>query len=210
MKIFKHFIFTRYNLGLYDNDKIEDKEVWMNKRLELFENCADSIRNQTEQDFTWIIGLDAKTPKRAEKKIQKLATFNTIVTPQEIKEFFISKVVKGVKTEWIITSRLDNDDFLDPEYVETIQDNFRGKTEVLDVQGVQWEVKTNKFYTSGRKRPNSPFLSLVETREDVKTCYHTNHTNMPDVFPARMIDKVLYTQVIHDGCLMNKVLGEPI
>jgi len=209
MKIFKHFIFTRYNLGLYENALIEDKVGWMERRLHLFDKCADSVKAQTNQDFTWIIAIDPKTPKRDFKRIQKVNTFNSVVC-SEYPPDFLRKIAKNIKQEWIITSRLDNDDLLEPDYIKEIQDNFKGKLEVLDVKGRQLEVSSGKYYETGRDRPNSPFLSLIEPNNDLKTCFYCNHTTMDEKFDSRLINKQLYVQVIHQENVCNKIKGKLI
>ena len=62
--IYKHFILTRFNLFLYGDNpyKIEDKELWMNHRIKLFEKyCLPSVQVQSCKDFTWIIAFDPET-----------------------------------------------------------------------------------------------------------------------------------------------------
>lgn len=207
---FSHFIFTRYNLGLYDNNKIEDKKDWLRKRYYLFTQCAKSVQNQSCKGFNWIVGIDAKTPDKEKELIMQLCPFGTITVTKEISQFFIEQVAPKLNTDWVITQRLDNDDILEVNCVKEIQAAFEEKEEVIDINGRQLDLATGIYYSSGRERPNSPFLSLVERNKDVKTCFYREHSNMLDSFPSRRIEKNLYVQVVHDGCLMNKIKGNEI
>jgi hypothetical protein len=111
--------------------------------------------------------------------------------------------------DWLITTRIDNDDEYRPEFIEEIQNSFSEKTEVLDVFGVQ--KKGEQFYTSGRPTPNSPFISLVEKWDNPKTALHRPHSIMNGEYPARWAStKPLYIQHIHDSNAANKVIGKPI
>ena len=208
---YAHFIFTRYNLGLYENPKIQDKEAWMEERFELFKGCSDSIHNQTTNNFIWIIGIDPKTPEEEKKRIQSYGTIDTVITNREIADFVRTNVAPFINKEWIVTQRLDNDDRLEDRCVEEIQSQLREVEEVIDIDGRQLDLNTGKYYTSGRKRPNSPFLTLCERNDgEVKTCFFRAHSNMGETFKARKIEKQLYIQVIHEGCLMNKLIGTEI
>lgn len=201
--MFDHFILTRYNHGLYSNDKIKDKKGWMDRRLELFSKCSESVVNQRCGNFRWIISIDPKTPNRYFKKISSMTNYNSIITTREVRDFMKVNVDIMSKKEWVITTRLDNDDILDKDFVKVVQDEFKGVEEVIDVRG--WHYDGQRKVESVRRRANSPFLSLVENRKGMETCLCHPHTDMPDYFDSRLIDKRLYTQVIHDDCLMNKM-----
>ena len=64
--ILQHFLLTRFNIMLWRQDK-EGKKVrttkWLEHRFTLFEKyCLPSIKNQTCQDFEWIVLFDSMTP----------------------------------------------------------------------------------------------------------------------------------------------------
>ena len=176
-----------------------------------------SIKLQTCQKFTWLIAIDAKTPDNMLTKIMAFTPENTELTIIRNDKFL--RTVSHA-APYILTTRLDNDDILLPWAIGAIQDNINKKmdVEVLDLYGYQYDGHhpdgNALYYTSGRNRPNSPFLSVWEknTGEKLKTCFYTNHTNMPDYFPARMILPTMpcYIQNIHQDCSMNKITGKPI
>lgn len=202
-KNFDHFILTRYNYGLYDNDLIKDKGSWMRRRFELFKKCSDSVRAQKNKNFRWVISIDKNTPDSWINEISRYTDYNSIITSREIRDFMKVNIDLMCKKEWVITTRLDNDDVIDPTFVEVIQSEFREVTEVIDVKG--WHSDGSYTTESVRTRPNSPFLSLVEKRSELRTCLCRPHTVMGNEFPARLLDKRLYTQVIHADCLANKM-----
>lgn len=67
-KDIQHFILTRFNLLIFNKNK-EGKKVrtikWLEHRFMLFEKyCLPSVKNQTCQDFQWIVLFDSSTPER--------------------------------------------------------------------------------------------------------------------------------------------------
>jgi len=210
--MFNHYLLTRFNVDLYTNNKysIKDKGAWMRRRIREFEEwTAPSINIQTELNFDWIILLDQNTPDGYIKQIQGVLEDTaknvncTILYMEELDSYLNTEEHK-----FIITSRVDNDDILHSDYIKEIQESFESKVQVIDVDGEQWDTQTNKYYTSGRDGKNSPFLSLVEkTDMDIKTCFEHDHTYMPWYYESKKIDKVLYTQVLHNNNIANKIKG---
>lgn len=61
-----HYLLTRFNLALWIEDKngaAIDREEWLKRRMALFETfCLPSVKNQSCQNFSWILLVDANTP----------------------------------------------------------------------------------------------------------------------------------------------------
>lgn len=201
---FKHFILTRFNLGLYDKnnpyaEKVGDPDEWMKHRSKLFDKCVISILDQTNKNFTWVIAVDP-------------ATFGTIkINEKSVNVNFVTEQPhvwlkrQQIEASWIITSRIDNDDIYFPNFVESIQSNFREQEEIIDIDYEVLESKTGNKYPSMRPRANSPFLSLVEPWTDnITTAMGKPHTIMPEFFNSRKLG-VLATQVIHEKNVSNKI-----
>lgn len=124
--------------------------------------------------------------------------------------------------DYLITSRIDNDDAFSANYVDLIQAEATGRRGVIDTKGVQVDLNTNQFYSSGRERrrkgriltrANSPFLSFVENWETgtlPQTCYATSHSLMPDRFKSITLGVYGYCQIVHDSCLMNQIVVHPL
>ena len=217
MNDFKHYVFTRFNLlddfdGLktvYNNPDIPDPDGWMEHRMELFENfCLPSLKAQTCQNLTWLLSFAKETPQ---KYIRKCEEYDRV---QVIYDYPRTWVRKNYTEGWLITSRIDNDDYYEPTFIEQIQNQPNiYPPEIVDIDYRQLNIATGRFYTSCRATPNSPFLSLweyIEPGQEAKTCYYCSHTNMPNHFRARKIPEPLATMVIHDRNVINKIVGNEI
>ena len=228
--MFKHYIFTRWNLqddkiDIYNNPLIPDPEEWMEHRMKLFDEITlPSVMMQTCRDFTWLLSFSPATPI---KILRKYSEFPNVHIIYEYPRTYLRKMLANRK-EWIITSRLDNDDMIAPEYVEKVQGQFDEKFLLVDTDGVQLDLATGKTYTPDRKGNNSPFISLIEytgvswmsisrdpderrlITEPVKTCYWCSHSKMEWHFPSVKIPQRLYKMVIHDRNVTNHITGNEI
>jgi len=197
----RHVILTRFNLGLYDT---ENPDEWMEHRMLYFSATRESVLSQ-KGDFEWWLAVDSLTPGWWLKKIFTDPRMH--LTSEHPKEFRS----KG----WTITTRLDNDDLYLPGAIKAIQSRFAYKEVVIDLKYSQ--LCDGVYYTSGckcdgweRKRPNSPFLSLVENGV-TKTCYARQHSRMLETHDGIFAsDDRLAVMVIHDRNLGNKIIGRKI
>lgn len=117
--------------------------------------------------------------------------------------------------DWVITTRINNDDCVAPTFIESIKNKFNNKTKIVDSKGCQYDSINNKWYSYHKTSPNSPFLSLIEKVSEtneypVRTCYYRKHIDMIKYFQYEWIDKILYCQIIHDNNIMNKIVGDEI
>ena len=225
---FSHFLFTRFNLlddntSIYNNPAIPDPHEWMEHRMNLFETYTlPSIRAQTNQNFTWLLSFDHDTPKEQWTKYLPYYNIMPIFSYHRtwLNDCYRNRVLND--GDWLITTRLDNDDMLEMDYIAEIQKRFSHEFLIIDTDGVQWDLKTNKYYTTERRRNNSPFMSFVERvgtdwrspsgliTDPVKTVFYCSHTNMPLHFPSIKVPKRLYRMVIHDRNIANKIVGHEI
>jgi hypothetical protein len=202
---------TRYNNGIYDR---EDADKWMKDRFNLFKKTRESVLSQ-EGDFKWVISFDERTPANV---INKICTDERIiVTHRDVRDYFEGK---RVDSEYIITSRIDNDDVYLPGFVKEVQSHFQPQVYVIDIDYYQHETRSDKYYTSERFGPNSPFLSLVEPTDYIRTCYCRPHSVLLSGYPsidgtlvkiaAKKINKILAHMVIHSDNMMNKIVGREV
>ena len=215
LPVFKHFILTRFNNGIYDRD---DAVEWMEHRMELFKDSRDSVLSQ-DGEFEWILSIDERTPDRVVDEI--LTDKRMKAVTYDIRDSF--KDYEG--SEFVITSRFDNDDLYLPGAIEAIQAKFQPQLYVIDIDYMQYY--NGEYYTSGNKSKgelkrmlnNGPFLSLVEPAINVKTCYSRPHTHMPFGYPFEdgnrpiantKIEEPYAVMVIHSENLANKVTGYKI
>ena len=78
--MFQHYILTRFNLRRDDwtitknNEKVLS-DSWLKDRFELFENfCFNSVKNQTNQNFKWLVFFDSNTPDNYKQKVKEFET----------------------------------------------------------------------------------------------------------------------------------------
>lgn len=212
-------------VSVYNNVNIADPALWMEHRMRLFEDITlPSVMKQTEKNFVWLLSFDQATPKEIIKKYSDLPNVHIIYKyPRTyLRDQLGKEIFSG---DWIITSRLDNDDYIYPKFIERVQDQFDETFKLVDTDGRQLDLETGKLYTVERKTCNSPFLSLIEKvgepwmsvskdpkekkmiKEPVKTVYYCSHSNMEWHFPAVKINEVLYRMVIHDWNQGNRIVG---
>ncbi len=211
---FQHFIITRFNLGHRDWKTTQSgnqvgSDEWLNHRFDLFENfCLPSVRNQHQQNFTWIILFDENTPNKFREKINEIANSYDLIQvlysdgfPQQLPTLheFISK---KTQTDFVITTRLDNDDLIHKDFVETIQSLYQPKKDlVIDLRtGYQTSIK-GRFYESRlyKEDPFNPFISVVEAVSDFNTVMAKRHAQWAKTKSLIINkEKPLWIELVHD------------
>lgn len=211
--MFKHFVLTRYNLYLYQSNpyKVEDKDFWMETRVPMFKRFVDSLENQTVTNFTLVLSIDLETPAKYYKEVLAIldkTSVDYVIQFDEKPKYYVQN--NPIEEEWVITSRCDSDDTLEPEFIETIQRNFNQEEECLDVRGMQHDGKD--FYTYNRKQVGSPFVTVIErTDGEIKTAAYKKHNEMRRHFFNRFVGiKPLFIQHIHNHNIINSIHGEKI
>jgi hypothetical protein len=186
----KHFILTRFNLKneLWKNSSDGSpkalSEEWLNNRFNLFETyCLPSVRNQINKNFIWILIFDSETPENFRKQIAELIKNDLNIKTIFVNGFknlipsLVSEIAPFVKGEkHIITTRLDNDDIIHKDFVDTIQHMYQPKTNLtIDLKkGYQLTLEPYKDLRLLESDFN-PFLSLVEATENFKTVLAKEH-----------------------------------
>lgn len=186
-----HFLITRNNY--------EDNYPYLEERIAKFRNITlPSLHKQTSKQFTWILtgnkGLDVK----------EFDGLNFIIT-----NTWLDYVTKAIKPgELVITTRLDNDDYIAPEFVSTIQKRalhskfMKKDIFIIDSGGIRYDQRYSSFYkdTYYSSSRCSPFLSVVEKKHDdakLMGCFFAQHNNMHLHFPVDFKDDYLWVQIIH-------------
>lgn len=219
----KHFILTRFNLKVEDWKTSKDNqpvltEEWLKNRLEIFQNyCFPSVVNQRNQNFHWVVYFDSETPTPYRKVIEimnneypnfkplyidGMGSFNS-----SVKKYILENSDSG--EDVIITSRLDNDDAIHQDFVETIQEiaSRKGET-VIDLRcGYQMNIE-GEFHEYRGYYYNSfnPFISLVETPASIHTVFSREHRNWESFEKIYAFDeKPLWIEIVHSKNKYNYV-----
>jgi len=199
----KHYIIIRFN---YPKDYIHIKD-----RIDLFNQLTyPSLINQTEKNFkVLIIGHpDIKLPHLNH-------AFLDFKQHSAVKDFDINPVKQFIFADLgsekrLITSRLDNDDILLPDYVKTIQKLAAGSdlNQLIETKGYFFDIRTQKLYISNRysKDVTSPFSSLSERSVNFNTVFRAKHSSMGKYYPVLFSKIFGWIQVIHKhNQMMNRL-----
>jgi len=219
--MFQHYIITRFNLRRKDwnttkNNEVVLSDAWHKERFELFENfCFPSVKNQTNQNFKWLVFFDTNTPNIFRKKISQyvkeyhnfypfyIAGMNSFIPS------IINEVTKMDDMKYIITSRLDNDDCLHKNYTQVVQSFFNNqKYMAIDiVDGYGMEIG-NKVRLGKMRHAYNPYMSLIERKENFKTVWHKGHTHWKyEKNLMQVKNKPSWLTVIHQKNKSNKFRG---
>lgn len=218
--MFRHYIITRFNLRAKEwqftknSTKVLD-ENWLENRFELFEKyCLPSLLSQTNKNFEWVIYFDTETPAFYKDKIevyrQKLP--NLVPVFVENMELFLPSIqahIKNNNQEYVITTRLDNDDCVSKYFVDEIQKNFNKQTyEALDfVDGYSLQISPD--FKLGKKRHlYNPFISLVEKKQNPTSVWSRSHTSWKrETRIKRILNNRIWMVIIHQENKVNEFDG---
>ena len=209
MSKFEHFLITRFNLQKFHRSFNPDNEkwiAWIKRRFTIFQNyCLPSVANQTNKNFRWLIYFDTMTPPEIDNYINELRQYDfiEICYANGSEDFFIkylSDIQEKIKkeTEWIITSRLDNDDCLHSSVIDRIQNEFipSDKYMISFALGYVYDTEIQKL--SQYYYLKSPFISLIEKKDSLLGIYHKNH-NRWDTMQVSIFKELYYL------CMNKKV-----
>ena len=228
MEVFTHLLITRFNLS---SDKwIRDKnkhfvrtQEWMKRRMEIFTSyCFPSIANQKVESFKWLVYFHPDTDSKFLSSIKYLEKKYEFFEPRfcfKDREQFIIGISQDItsfianNSEYLISTRLDNDDCLHPDALMIIQEKFDFQNyQVINFQlGFCLQIEPNNILTS-RETEKGPFLSLIEKiRPDqkVKTVYSKKHDQFileDQVYHIR--DNPYWIQIIHNSNVGNTLKGK--
>jgi hypothetical protein len=224
----KHYLVTLWNVDLYDLG-------WLERRQKIFERFTlPSVEAQTNKNFEWLLISDARTPESFQKVLngyparvlyQDWENYNWAVPDASLSKTMqlavrietvgdvIAKFIGEQNTDFVVTSRLDNDDMLASEFVATVQKHAQAewKTRTADkfwlslVRGYRWH--EDKMYPFN-SLANS-FVSFVENPSDLKTCYTSVHTlAKAGEYPIVGIRKgqvPQWAEVVHGENVLNRL-----
>lgn len=185
----------------------------------LFEKCClPSVKNQTCQDFEWIVLLDSITPDNFKEKIscyqkdcpQLKPVFVEPENGWQFADIFRSEIVKRLKAKRVISTYLDNDDALNVGFVEDLQ---RRSLSVSDGtffyydEGYQYY--TEDLYLMQIHYPRNHFVSVVERGDaaSVKGIFGYGRHYYIDSIEGAKIEHVktkpMWCEVVHEKNILN-------
>ena len=143
----KQIILTRFNVGVFSEKVVYwgkrefgtlDPSLWTAKRLALMERVVvPTLLKQTDQDFEWVILADSATPQPLLDELRRITTpvgCEMILTDEGYSDVLGEKndgygLVEllnslGTGCDFIITTQLDSDTGISPNYVQRCKENY--------------------------------------------------------------------------------------
>ena len=217
---FKHYIITRFNLRVHygcelkdpDNDPMQRifDEDYLEERFDLFEKYTlPSIKNQVNQNFTWLVLFHKNTPEKFLKRIQELkGVYDFEDHYFEDGEVFtnLNFRTKDENYDFYITTRIDNDDMIEETFIKRIQDYAADNLHNCVISfpnGEKLDVETNKRYRYYIN--NNAFCTLVGPKGT--SILKTRHTKIFEDNEGVFLktDKPMWTAIIHDSNVSNRI-----
>ncbi|WP_298147632.1 glycosyltransferase [Flavobacterium sp.] len=222
MSNFIHFLITRFNLKNPNWDVTKNNEAlltstWMEERLWFFENfCFPSVTQQSNKNFKWLLFFDETTSEEDRIKIDRICgkhpqieLFYIAGMPAFHSEITRIVAEKSKGFSHVITSRIDNDDAIHKDFINTIQQQFKGQDyRVIDViSGYSLQIKPTVML--GKKEHIfNPFVSLIEKNDNPTTIWHNDHHIWKK---ETRIDRIegnrLWIAIIHEKNKVNNFNG---
>lgn len=217
----KHFVITLFNLNLYTRDKSlasVHTEEWLEGRFQLFDTyCFPSMKAQTSGDYVWLCLFDADTPEKYKQRIRayesKLSQFRPCFLTRDQtlnwKEHVRNAVSSCLSTgdEYIVTTKLDNDDAFHSATIETLQTMIYERPQeglYNFVDGLQYFVSLGMVLKM--RYPHNHFPTLCEKNStELKTIINYSHEKARKLLDhvIDIKDKPYWIEIVHDRNMNN-------
>ncbi|MBC9726988.1 glycosyltransferase [Streptomyces sp. TRM68367] len=212
---FEHVLLTRFNVRLSD-DQESPCEEWLAARIRIFRDlCLPSVRRQRRPPQHWFVFCDARTPRRWQSEIERLAAGGAF-RPVWLDGAFDARAVNEAvaaeglgRRKYLVSSRLDCDDALAPHFTETVQQQLGRTSGAYFVNLVLgYQMSAGRFYL--RPYIANPFISYVEPQFPGRpwaTVFCRPHHMITDQPLVQVRCRPAWLQVIHGRNLTNRVRG---
>ena len=210
---YRHIILTRFNLQYEKDSTLHIQSAWLDNRITLFEQyCLPSIQQQTCKDFTWLLLADEHTPDVQRQRLmsyEKRYPFIQVLFCSYYEDFNIlyQKIGEeyGKDYDWLLSTRLDNDDMLAADFVENLHHCIETHLPVDSIltyfRGTQYFVNENIVFQVGFAKNH--FLSFLENSKHIKTCLGIDHTKVSKSY-LRIIDgNDMWCEIVHSSNICN-------
>jgi Putative rhamnosyl transferase len=215
---FQHILLTRFNVRFVDDPNAPSIGVdptWLEDRFQLFERyCLPSILAQKSSNFIWLIFFDTATPEPFLSRAKALAELDRRIIPYFAATLPINVVTNTIRQflpepapQWILTSRVDNDDGIAPDFVSAIQEAQSLKTsEVLNCPLGLIACEGRAYL---RRDDSNAFISLSEPYQNFRTVLSIlRHRNAHAEYPVKQLAETpLWLQIVHKRNVSNRIRG---
>lgn len=209
-KVFSHVLVTRFNSPIGD-DHPPASEEWLRERVELFRKYGlPSVRSQTVPPDRWLILCHEESPSWFIDELEHLV--EGIGEPVWLRRGpsgpLLSELCSPARSPYLITTRMDNDDCVARDFIESIQGQFcEQRMEAINfTSGLQ--LHEGKVYA--KLDPSNAFISLIERVEDrsPSTVFMDTHDQIGShAFVRQVKTHPMWIQVVHGSNIANTVRG---
>ncbi|RNC86872.1 MAG: hypothetical protein ED556_05465 [Winogradskyella sp.] len=223
MKTFSHYIITRFNIKSQGwtkdkNGNTVNDLAWLKHRYNLFDMfCLPSMVSQSEKNYQWLVFFDKETPEEFRRKNEKISK-----QLKQFKPFYVdgfldfenslrAYITKDSKSDYVLTTRFDNDDCFHENALKVIQQSFSPKhnTVIELANGLTMQISSETKLAKRNNVFSGPFITLVEKTQDsieLQTVYDCEHTEWENRAEFTTIDNGYYwLQTIHDANITNRL-----
>lgn len=209
MNQFNHYLISRI-AGVNSISKSSPSDEWLKHRLIYMKTYyIPSILNQSCKNFKWVGIICKATPKWFIDELSSVKELQLVC--DSLSGCVAHDLPKQPKVDWVITSRLDNDDFIHKNYIKNIQDSFDEKEKfIIYPDGLQY--KDGLFYHYNY--PKNAFISYIEpTSKKINTAYGWQHTKIHELNTEKIFinrGEYMWGMCIHELNLKNSLRSNKI
>ena len=223
---FTHYLITRFNVPVeaWHSDKAGQQTLddeWLDHRFELFERfCLPSVRQQTQQHFQWVLYFDSQTAPPFRKKIEsciELMPNTSLRYVADINAMLsdLRSLVGLSPSPYVMTTRLDNDDAIGNKFIQTLQDHFEEKNNViLNLVGGFYYEAEQQVLTRMNAETCNPHLTLIEQilpKQEPMTVLGFPHTAVPTEMTIHHLrEPGHWLKIIHPRNIKSRLKGKPV
>jgi hypothetical protein len=199
----RHILVTRYNVpmgfsGQRNNDPLDP--AWLDHREALFRRFTlPSVARQSVRDFEWVILFHPETPARYYSYLDGVAIVLLAGRKDTIAQLRARYEDSG---KVLISSRLDNDDAIAPDYIETARAAMHAHrsgpaSAIVFADGVRLQLGSMRARTVAYEQ--SPFVTALEAGK-IQTAVHYHHNKVAQEIPTVSVrtGRPMWMQVLHD------------
>jgi hypothetical protein len=208
---FDHYVITRFN-ARQGRERASDD--WLRHRLVYFQSlCYRSVVTQTNRNFVWLVFFDSERDAWFQKEIDRLCVGAFVpiwVEGALTTEVIANAIAMRSSAPWLITTRIDNDDAIAPDFIERLHQEFHEQTfEFVNFsRGLQL---TEGGAVYSWTDPTSPFISLIERKPEEglsRTVHIDGHDRLRNHGPVRQVSAPpMWVQMVHGKNIANAVKG---
>lgn len=207
-------LLTRFNVQLAPEAETGISDAWLEPRIAIFaEVCAPSVAGQEGVSRPWFVMIDARTPMPAVAAIRRacgdtdarIITLAGVYSDTLLREALSDHLVRD--RPHLVTSRVDNDDALSVDYLDTVLEQARPVEQEVLVSTRGYQLAGSRLYAV--TDPHSPFLTMVERTAHVPvTAFCAPHHLVHRSFTTRAVSgERMWLQGVHGGNIANMVTG---